>query len=70
MSFVVAGEEQARGGTIVGSNLNSATLNDLSTDIRVQIKPDQPLDNALAGRPVEVSVNRGPSFAWLIDKFY
>ncbi|MCY1286135.1 Mannuronan synthase [compost metagenome] len=70
VSFVVAGEEQARGGTIVGSNLNSATLNDLSTDIRVQIKPDQPLDNALAGRPVEVSVNRGPSFAWLIDKFY
>ncbi|WP_342246758.1 PilZ domain-containing protein [Pseudomonas sp. OTU5201] len=70
VSFVVAGEEQARSGTIVSSTLNSATLNDLSTDIRVQIKPDQPLDNALAGRPVEVSVSRGPSFAGLIDKFY
>lgn len=70
VSFVVAGEGEERTGIIVGSNLNSATLNDLSTDIRVQIKPDQPLDNALAGRPVEVSVNRSPSLAWLIDKFY
>jgi alginate biosynthesis protein Alg44 len=66
VSFMVAGENQERGGSIVSSNLNSATANALSTDIRVQIKPDEPLDNALAGRPVEVSVTRGPSLVWLI----
>ncbi|AYC31876.1 alginate biosynthesis protein Alg44 [Pseudomonas cavernae] len=65
VSFVVAGEQEAHSGTIVSSNLPPSNNNDLSTDIRVQIQPDQPLDNALAGRPVEVSVNRGPSLAWL-----
>ncbi|AYC31885.1 alginate biosynthesis protein Alg44 [Pseudomonas cavernae] len=66
VSFEVAGEDQVRSGKIVSSNLTNST--DLSTDIRVQIQPDQPLDNALAGRPVEVSANRGPSFDWLLDK--
>ena len=52
--------------TIVSStSLNSA---DLSSDIRVQIKPDAPLDSTYAGRPVEVTSDRGPSLNWLIDK--
>ena len=66
VSFQVADEEQTRTGTIVSStSLNSA---DLSSDIRVQIKPDAPLDSAYAGRPVEVTSDRGPSLNWLIDK--
>ncbi|UVE16851.1 alginate biosynthesis protein Alg44 [Pseudomonas sp. LS44] len=66
VSFVVAGDGQSRDGKIVSSSLNDNAA--LSTDVRVQIKPDQPLDNALAGRPVEVSASRGPSLNWLIDK--
>ena len=66
VSFQVADEEQIRTGTIVSStSLNSA---DLSSDIRVQIKPDAPLDSTYAGRPVEVTSDRGPSLNWLIDK--
>ncbi len=66
MNFQVADEEQVRTGTIVSStSLNSA---DLSSDIRVQIKPDAPLDSTYAGRPVEVTSDRGPSLNWLIDK--
>ncbi|MFC5698587.1 HlyD family efflux transporter periplasmic adaptor subunit [Pseudomonas sp. GCM10022186] len=67
VSFVVAGEDRARGGKVVSSNLNPAGDNDLTADIRVQIQPDQPLDNTLVGRPVEVSASRGPSFVWLMD---
>jgi len=66
VNFQVADEEQVRTGTIVSStSLNSA---DLSSDIRVQIKPDAPLDSTYAGRPVEVTSDRGPSLNWLIDK--
>ena len=66
VNFQVAGEDALRSGKIVSStSLNS---DDLSSDIRVQIKPDAPLDSALAGRPVEVSSDRGPSMNWLIDK--
>ncbi|MEB0044346.1 MULTISPECIES: alginate biosynthesis protein Alg44 [unclassified Pseudomonas] len=64
--FQIAGEEQTRTGKIVSStSLKSA---DLSSDIRVQIKPDEPLNTNLAGRPVEVSSDRGPNLNWLIDK--
>ncbi|MCY1286707.1 Mannuronan synthase [compost metagenome] len=66
VSFEVAGEDRSRSGHIVASSLGNSS--DLSTDIRVQIQPDEPLDNALTGRPVEVSANRGPSLDWLIDK--
>lgn len=66
VNFQVAGEDQVRRGTIVSSaSLNSA---DLSSDIRVKIKPDAPLDSTLAGSPVEVSSDRGPSLNWLVDK--
>ena len=54
-----------RGNIISSTSLNS---DDLSSDIRVQIKPDAPLDSALAGRPVEVRSDRGPSMDWLISK--
>ena len=64
--FTVAGEDQTRTGQIVSStSLNSE---DLSSDIRVQIKPDESLPSELAGRPVAVDSNRGPSLDWLIDK--
>ena len=66
VSFQVAGDDSVRSGKIVSStSLNSA---DLSSDIRVQIKPDEALDSALAGRPVEVNSDRGPNLGWLIDK--
>ena len=66
VSFQVAGDDELRSGKIVSStSLNSA---DLSSDIRVQIKPDAALDSTFAGRPVEVSSDRGPSLNWLIDK--
>jgi mannuronan synthase len=60
----VAGEESSRRGTIVNSSLQDGGL---SSDIRVLIKPDETLSNELAGRPVEVTVNRGPSFDGLIN---
>ncbi|MFJ4141329.1 PilZ domain-containing protein [Pseudomonas sp. NPDC089734] len=66
VSFQIAGEDQVRTGQIISSaNLSDA---DLSTDIRVQIKPDESLSSSLAGRPVEVVSDRGPSVNWLIDK--
>ncbi|OCR23113.1 hemolysin D [Pseudomonas syringae] len=66
VNFQVAGEDKVRTGQIVSStNLSDA---DLSTDIRVQIKPDEVLDSSLSGRPVEVTSDRGPSMNWLIDK--
>ncbi|HCS46621.1 MAG TPA: hemolysin D [Pseudomonas sp.] len=66
VSFQIAGEDKTRSGKIVSStSLKSA---DLSSDIRVQIKPDEPLDSAFAGRPVEVNSTRGPNLNWLIDK--
>ncbi|SEI05465.1 alginate biosynthesis protein Alg44 [Pseudomonas fuscovaginae UPB0736] len=66
VSFQVAGEEQVRQGKIVSSS--SLKSDDLSSDIRVLIKPDEALDSTLAGRPVEVNSDRGPSLSWLIDK--
>ncbi|RJG10338.1 alginate biosynthesis protein Alg44 [Pseudomonas cavernicola] len=66
VSFLVAGEAESRRGKIVSSSLNDS--DNLSSDIRVQIQPDEPLDSALAGHPVEVSSDRGPSLDWLIDK--
>ncbi|KPW85874.1 alginate biosynthesis protein Alg44 [Pseudomonas congelans] len=66
VSFQIAGEDKLRTGQIISStNLSDA---DLSTDIRVQIKPDESLSSSLAGRPVEVVSDRGPSVNWLIDK--
>ncbi|MHC8363819.1 PilZ domain-containing protein [Pseudomonas sp. LS2P72] len=66
VSFQIAGEDKTRTGTIISStSLKSA---DLSSDIRVQIKPDEPLDSKFAGRPVEVNATRGPNLNWLIDK--
>ena len=66
VSFQIAGEDQTRTGKIVSStSLKSA---DLSSDIRVQIQPDEPLDSSFAGRPVEVNSDRGPNLNWLIDK--
>jgi len=63
--FEVAGEEAPRSGKIVSSALAEGGL---SSDIRVVIQPDMDLDSALAGQPVEVSIDRGPSLDWLIDK--
>jgi mannuronan synthase len=64
--FQIAGEDKTRTGKIVSStSLKSA---DLSSDIRVLIQPDEALDSTLAGRPVEVSSDRGPNLNWLIDK--
>jgi len=66
VSFQIAGEDQTRTGKIVSST--SLKSEDLSSDIRVQIKPDEPLDSALAGRPAEVNSTRGPNLNWLINK--
>jgi alginate biosynthesis protein Alg44 len=66
VTFQVAGEDSTREGQIVSSS--SLAPDDLSSDLRVQIKPDAPLNSALAGRPVEVYSDRGPSLDGLIDK--
>jgi alginate biosynthesis protein Alg44 len=66
VNFQVAGDDTVRTGQIISSANLSET--DLATDIRVQIKPDEVLDTSLAGRPVEVTSDRGPSMNWLIDK--
>ncbi len=66
VNFQVAGEDSTRRGKIVSSS--SLKSSDLSSDIRVLIKPDEPLDSSLAGRPVAVSSDRGPSLNWLMDK--
>jgi len=66
VNFQVAGEDEVRTGQIVSSaSLNSE---DLASDIRVQIKPDNGLPAELAGRPASVNSDRGPSLNWLIDK--
>ncbi|MHA6494153.1 PilZ domain-containing protein [Pseudomonas borbori] len=65
VTLKVAGEDGARTGTIVNSSLHEGGL---SSDIRVTIQPDQGLSNELAGRPVEVTISRGPSFDGLINK--
>ena len=66
VNFQVAGEDEVRTGQIVSStSLNSE---DLSSDIRVQIKPDTGMPAELAGRPASVNSDRGPSMNWLIDK--
>jgi alginate biosynthesis protein Alg44 len=66
VTFQVAGEDGTREGQIVSSG--NLLPDNLSSDLRVQIKPDAPLNSALAGRPVEVYSDRGPSLNWLIDK--
>jgi alginate biosynthesis protein Alg44 len=66
VNFQVAGDDTLRSGKIVSSvNLNSV---DLSSDIRVMIKPDESIDSSLSRRPVEVTSDRGPSLNWLVDK--
>ncbi len=65
VNFQVAGEAASRSGQIVSStSLNS---DDLSSDIRVQITPDEALPAELVGRPASVNAKRGPSLDWLID---
>ncbi len=65
VSFQVADEDQVRTGTIVSStSLNSA---DLSSDIRVQIKPDAPLDSTYR-RPPGGSHQRPWPIAELADR--
>ncbi|WP_110948617.1 alginate biosynthesis protein Alg44 [Pseudomonas bohemica] len=66
VNFQVAGEEGTHSGKIVSSTALSPA--DLSSDLRVQIQPDESLSSSLAGRPVEVVSDRGPSLNWLIDK--
>lgn len=67
VSFGIPGEQQTRRGTIVSSTLQVQD-GELSDSIHVLIQPEQPLDSALAGQPVEVVIDRGPSFERLIDK--
>ena len=64
-TFWVAGDGQARHGTIISSTLHD---NGLSSDIRVVIEPDQTLPSSLASLPAEVTLDAGPSFDWMIDK--
>ncbi|WP_296259431.1 MULTISPECIES: PilZ domain-containing protein [unclassified Pseudomonas] len=66
VNFQVAGENTTHSGKIVSATALSPA--DLSSDIRVQIQPDESLSSTLAGLPVEVVSNRGPSLNWLIDK--
>ncbi|PVZ12394.1 MULTISPECIES: alginate biosynthesis protein Alg44 [unclassified Pseudomonas] len=66
VTFHVAGEDTDREGTIVSST--PLKQDELSSDIRVSIKPDEALPSSLAGRPVEVANDRGPSLDWLINK--
>lgn len=64
VNFQVAGDGVNRSGRIV----NTAPVDgDLSSEIRVQIQPDQPLDAQYAGRPAEVSIGGLPGRT-LLDK--
>ncbi|MCU1720999.1 alginate biosynthesis protein Alg44 [Pseudomonas sp. 5P_5.1_Bac1] len=65
VNFQVAGEDQTRTGQIVSSS--NLSQDDLSSDIRVQIKPDAPMPANLIGLPASVNAKRGPSLDWLID---
>jgi alginate biosynthesis protein Alg44 len=66
VNFQIAGEDGTHSGKVVSSTALSPA--DLSSDLRVQIKPDESINSSLAGRPVEVVSDRGPSLNWLIDK--
>ncbi|WP_296179529.1 PilZ domain-containing protein [Pseudomonas sp. UBA1879] len=66
VNFTVAGDDTTHRGKIVSATALSPA--DLSSDIRVQIQPDETLNSSLAGLPVEVVSDRGPSLNWLIDK--
>ncbi|MFJ5299593.1 PilZ domain-containing protein [Pseudomonas sp. RC10] len=66
VNFTVAGDDTTHRGKIVSATALSPA--DLSSDIRVQIQPDESLNSSLAGLPVEVVSDRGPSLNWLIDK--
>jgi alginate biosynthesis protein Alg44 len=65
VSFWLAGEDEARAGKILSSSLHEGGL---SSDIRVVIEPEQPLPSNLAGEPVEVVIDRGPSLDWVLEK--
>ncbi|HWV09632.1 PilZ domain-containing protein [Pseudomonas sp.] len=65
VSFWVAGEDTPRYGKIVSTSLHQGGL---SSDIRAEIQPESTLPSTLAGQPVEVIIDRGPSFNWMIDK--
>jgi alginate biosynthesis protein Alg44 len=66
VNFTVAGDDTTHRGKIVSATALSPA--DLSSDIRVQIQPDESLNSNLAGLPVQVVSDRGPSLNWLIDK--
>lgn len=65
VTFKVAGEDEARHGQIVSSALHDGGL---SSDIRVVIKPQDVLPASLAGQPVDVVIDRGPSLFGLVDQ--
>ncbi|WP_437884142.1 alginate biosynthesis protein Alg44 [Pseudomonas sp. LRF_L74] len=65
VSFWLPDESEPRRGRIVSTDLHEGGL---SSDIRAQIKPEQPVPSTLANQPVEVVVDRGPTFDWMIDK--
>ncbi len=65
VSFWVGDEDQARHGQVISTSLHDGGL---SADIRAVIQPDQPLPSTYAGQPVEVTIDRGPSLDWMIDK--
>lgn len=65
IKFWVAGDDLPRSGKIISTNLHNGGL---SSDIRATIEPDQTLPSTLAGQPVEVEIDRGPSLDWVIDK--
>ena len=65
VTFKVAGEAPPRHGEIVSSALHDGGL---SSDIRVVIKPQDVLPASLAGQPVDVVIDRGPSLFGLVDQ--
>lgn len=65
VQFQVAGDGQARSGKILSTSMESEGLD---SNIRSVIQPDEPLSSALAGRPVEVRLDDGPSMNWFADK--
>jgi alginate biosynthesis protein Alg44 len=65
VTFQVAGEDEVRHGKILSSSLHDGSM---SADIRTTIQPDEPLPSSLAGQPVELSIDRGPSLDWLVDR--
>lgn len=65
VTIKVAGEDQSRRGEIISSALHDGGL---SSDIRVVIQPEETLPASLAGQPVDVVIDRGPSFGGLVDR--